>query len=155
MKIKTISEIKKIVYGLKEQRKKIVGVTGTFDLFHEGHLEILLQAKAQGDYLIVGLNSDKSVGLYKGNNRPIIKEKSRARILSALECVDSVVLFDELEISIPLVNLIKPDVYVEGSEYGENCIAAETLKKFGGRIYLVDKFKDISTSGLIKKIKSL
>ncbi len=155
MKIKTHSEIEERICDLKEQGKKIVGVTGTFDLFHEGHLEILIQAKTQGDYLVVGLNSDKSVELYKGNGRPIIKEKSRARILSALECVDYVVLFDTLEISIPLVNLIKPDVYVEGSEYGENCIAAEALKKCGGRLYLVDKFEDISTSGLIKKIKRL
>ena len=124
-------------------------------MFHVGHLEILEQAKKQGDYLIVGLNSDTSVKSYKGPTRPIVSEEDRARLLSALECVDYVVMFDESEIAVPLIRLVRPEVHVNGAEYGENCVESSVLREVGARLYLVDKYKDFSTSNLIKKIKEL
>ena len=155
MKLKTKREIGKISYDLRGQGSQIVTVNGAFDLFHVGHLEILEQAKKQGDYLIVGLNSDSSVKSYKGQNRPIVSEKNRVRLLSALECVDYVTIFDEPEIAVPLIRLVRPLVHVNGAEYGENCVESTVLREIGARLYLVDKYRDFSTSNLIKKIKEL
>lgn len=155
MKLKTSQELKEIVDELKQQRKKIVTVNGCFDLLHFGHLNVLKESKKLGDYLIVGLNSDISVKSYKGENRPIISENNRIEVLSALDLMDYIILFDEPEISIPLVNLIKPSIHVVGEEYGENCIESEIVKKNKGEIHVVKRIPGISTSELIEKIKKL
>ena len=97
-KIKTQPVIVKIVRNLKKQGKIIVTFSGSFDILHIGHVKSLEEAKKQGDVLIVFLNSDVSVRGYKGQKRPIIPQESRAEMLAALECVDYVVLFDELNV---------------------------------------------------------
>ena len=153
-KIKTREGITKLAKELKLQGKKIVTINGCFDLLHAGHVHMLEEAKQQGDILIVGLNSDKSVKSYKGLSRPIIPEQDRAKMLAALSCVDYVTLFDETD-CLAFVDSVRPIVHVNGPEYGENCIEAPLVKKHGGRIHIAKKVEGLSTSGIIKKIKEM
>ncbi len=150
-KIKNTNEIEEIAKSLKKDGKRVVTINGTFDILHVGHLEILEEAKKQGDILIVGLNSDESVKMNKGQNRPINKQEERARMLSALEIVDYIVIFNEKDPR-RLLSIIKPDVHVNGSEYGENCIEGETIKKYGGKIHIVKLKQGFSTTDIIKRI---
>jgi D-beta-D-heptose 7-phosphate kinase/D-beta-D-heptose 1-phosphate adenosyltransferase len=137
---------------LRAQGKCIVSLNGSFDLLHAGHLFILEEAKAQGDVLVVGLNSDASVKRYKAADRPIVPESERARMLLALRCVDYVHVFDE-DIPMPFLEAIDPHVHVNGSEYGPDCIEAPTIKALGGKLHIVDKVPGLSTSGLLDRIR--
>jgi rfaE bifunctional protein nucleotidyltransferase chain/domain len=139
---------------LRSQGKRVVTLNGSFDLLHAGHLYILEQAKAQGDVLIVGLNSDASVRKYKSADRPIVPQAERARMLLALRCVDYVHVFDE-DVPMPFLEEVRPNVHVNGSEYGADCIEAPTVKKHGGRLHVVEKIPGLSTSGLLEKIRGL
>ena len=150
-KIKTREELKEIVENLKKQGKKIVTCNGCFDILHAGHIKFLKEAKQQGDILIVGLNSDCSVKENKGAKRPINNENDRAAVLAALEMVDYVTIFNE-KTPIQLLERIKPNIHVNGEEYGENCIEAETVKKHGGKIHLVKLKKGFSTTDIINEI---
>jgi len=140
--------------SLKAQGKVVVTLNGSFDLLHAGHVFILESARAQGDVLIVGLNSDASVRKYKSSHRPIIHQEERARMLLALRCVDYVHIFDE-EVPMPFLAEVKPQVHVNGSEYGADCIEAPTVKAAGGRIHIIDKIPGLSTSALVAKIREL
>lgn len=151
-KIKTREELKGIVKRLKQQGKTIVTCNGCFDLLHAGHIKFLKEAKQQGDILIVGLNSDSSVKQNKGPKRPINNENDRAAVLSALEIVDYITIFNE-KTPIELLEIIKPDVHVNGEEYGENCIEAPTVKKYGGKIYIIKLKKGFSTTKIIEKLR--
>jgi rfaE bifunctional protein nucleotidyltransferase chain/domain len=151
-KIKTQEEIKKIAEELRKEGKRIVTTNGSFDILHIGHVKFLEEAKEQGDVLIVGLNSDESIKQYKSKDRPIIPEQYRIGMLAALECVDYVVLFNQPEIAVPLINIVRPDIHVNGEEYGVNCVEAEAIKNIGGRLYLIKNFEGFSTTNLIKKI---
>lgn len=153
-KIKTIQEIRKIAEELKNKGKKIVFCNGCFDILHPGHIKFLEQAKNQGDILIVGLNSDSSVKQNKGPKRPIYSEENRAIVIAALTMVDYVVIFPE-KTPVKLIEEIKPDIYVNGEEYGENCIEAPTIKKYGGKIHIVGDYKGFSTSDIIKEISNI
>jgi D-beta-D-heptose 7-phosphate kinase / D-beta-D-heptose 1-phosphate adenosyltransferase len=133
---------------LRAKGKRIVTVNGSFDILHNGHLYILDEARQQGDVLIVGLNSDASVRAYKGPHRPIVPEGHRADMLLALRMVDYVHVFEEAD-PIAFLKVIQPDVHVNGSEYGENCIESETVKRGGGRIHIVGRLPDLSTSRLV------
>jgi D-beta-D-heptose 7-phosphate kinase/D-beta-D-heptose 1-phosphate adenosyltransferase len=134
---------------LRARGKRIVTINGSFDLLHGGHLYILNQARQQGDVLIVGVNSDRSVRSYKGPNRPVVSERRRAEMLLALRMVDYVHIFDEPD-PIAFLTEIKPDVHVNGSEYGENCIERGAVLEGGGSIYIVDRIPDLSTSELLE-----
>lgn len=136
---------------LKSKGFKIATLNGSFDLLHAGHLEMIYQAKLQGDKLIVALNSDQSIKQYKSPSRPIIPLEYRMRLMAALEFVDYVTWFEETDPR-TLLAKIKPDVHVNGSEYGANCIEAETVKENGGRIHIVNLIPGLSTSEIIKKI---
>jgi rfaE bifunctional protein nucleotidyltransferase chain/domain len=138
---------------LRKNSKRIVTVNGSFDLLHSGHLHILNEARACGDVLIVGLNSDRSVRSYKGPGRPIVPEKERAEILLALRMVDYVHIFDEAD-PIAFLKEIRPDVHVNGAEYGEDCIEAGAVKQGGGRIHLVGRIPGLSTSGLVEALRA-
>lgn len=148
------TDIAQKVAALKSQKKTIATINGSFDLMHAGHLYILYEAKKQADILIVALNSDSSIQRYKSKDRPIIPLKYRLELMSALEFVDYVTWFDELDPR-EILSKIKPDVHVNGIEYGENCIEAETVKRSGGKIHLVDRIDGLSTSDILKKINSL
>ena len=137
---------------LRKEGKRIVTTNGSFDLLHAGHLQLLKEAKEQGDVLIVGLNSDASVKQYKSKDRPIIPQEYRAEMLAAIRYVDYVVIMDEPEIAVPLVTMVKPDVHVNGSEYGENCIEAGAVKKNGGRLHIVKLKEGLSTTEIVGKI---
>ncbi len=138
---------------LRAQSKRIVTVNGSFDLLHAGHLHILEEARKQGDVLIVGLNSDASVKRYKSADRPIIPEAERAAMLLALRCVDYVHVFDE-EVPMPFLTEVKPDIHVNGSEYGADCIEAPLIRQYGGSLYVVEKIPGLSSSGILERIRS-
>jgi rfaE bifunctional protein nucleotidyltransferase chain/domain len=137
---------------LRAKKLTIATVNGSFDLLHAGHLFILDEASKQADRLIVALNSDASIQAYKAKNRPIVPLKYRLEMIAALEFVDFVTWFEE-EDPRGLLEKIKPDVHVNGAEYGENCIEADTVKKNGGRLHLVSRIATLSTTELIEKIR--
>jgi D-beta-D-heptose 7-phosphate kinase / D-beta-D-heptose 1-phosphate adenosyltransferase len=139
---------------LRSRGKRLVTVNGSFDLLHSGHLHILTEARQQGDVLIVGLNSDASVRAYKGEGRPIVPEQQRAAMLLALRVVDYVHVFDETTPNAFLAE-VRPDVHVNGAEYGENCIESDTVRRGGGRIHLVSRIPEHSTSGLVERLRGL
>jgi D-beta-D-heptose 7-phosphate kinase / D-beta-D-heptose 1-phosphate adenosyltransferase len=132
---------------LRARGKRLVTVNGSFDVLHGGHLYILNEARRQGDVLIVGLNSDASVRGYKGPSRPIVPEQQRAEMLLALRMVDYVHIFDEAE-PIAFLDELHPDVHVNGAEYGENCVERDVVVRNGGRLHLVDRIPNLSTSAI-------
>lgn len=138
---------------LKKEGKTIATLNGSFDLLHAGHLEILYQASLQADLLIVALNSDASIKKYKSPERPIIALEYRLQMIAALDFVTYVTWFEETDPR-ELLAKIKPHVHVNGAEYGENCIEAETVKKHGGRMHIVPLVPGLSTSNILKKIGS-
>lgn len=152
-KIKTEEELIRIAEKLRNSGKKVVTTNGSFDIFHFGHTLLFDEAKKQGDVLIVGLNSDKSVKEYKGPDRPINPEKARAGVITALENVDYVFLFNDTTPN-RWLELIKPDVHCNSSEYGEDCVEKPTLEKIGAKLHLVgrDENDGLSTSEIIEKI---
>jgi rfaE bifunctional protein nucleotidyltransferase chain/domain len=127
-------------------------LNGSFDLLHAGHLFILHQARRQADKLLVALNSDASIRQYKSSDRPIIPLQYRLELIAALECVDYVTWFNEPDPR-ALLARIKPDVHVNGAEYGENCLEAATVRENGGRLHLVHRIPSLSTSAIIERIK--
>ncbi len=152
MKIKTRAEIEKISAELKKKGKKIVTTNGCFDLMHAGHVDSLEKAKALGDVLIIGLNSDDSVRKVKGPLRPIVDEKNRARMLAALEVVDYVVIFNESEPS-SLLGAIKPDIHVKGADRKmSEIIEKDAVEKNGGKVVLMPFELNISTTQIINRI---
>ena len=138
--------------ALRAKGKRIVTVNGSFDLLHNGHLHILNEARQCGDVLIVGLNSDSSVKSYKESGRPIVSQNHRAEMLLALRTVDYVHIFDEAD-PIAFLKELSPDVHVNGSEYGENCIESETVRSGGGKIHIVSRIPGLSTSLLVKALQ--
>lgn len=145
-------EIEERVQFIKSKNKKIATLNGSFDLLHSGHLHMIYQASRQADILIVALNSDSSIKKYKSPLRPIIPLEDRLRMMAALEFVTYVTSFEETDPR-ELLKKIKPDVHVNGAEYGESCIEAEIVKSNGGRLHIVELIPGLSTSKLIEKIK--
>jgi rfaE bifunctional protein nucleotidyltransferase chain/domain len=149
-KIKSREEIEKISEKLKKQGKKIVTTNGSFDIMHSGHIKSLLEAKKYGNVLIVGLNSDSSIKQYKSKDRPIINQNERALMLSSLECVDHVVIFNETDPR-ELLKAIKPNFHVK-SKSGYKGIEKDVVEQNNGKIVLIDDIPGISTTDLINKI---
>jgi len=130
-----------------------VFTNGCFDLLHPGHIQSLEQACALGDALIVGLNSDKSVRELKGPGRPVFPELERAEILAALECVDAVVIFDELTPR-SLIAALLPDVLVKGGDWPSNQIVGrEEVEAAGGRVVSIPVVPGYSTTAILEKIR--
>ncbi len=153
-KLRSFKEIKGIVGQLKKEDKKIVFTNGCFDILHLGHIRYLKEAKRLGDILIIGLNSDHSVSSLKGPGRPLVKEKDRAEILSALEMVDYIVIFNELTPK-NLIDKIIPDVLVKGGDWKEKeVVGRDTVEAHGGEVVIIPEVKGYSTSALINKIQS-
>jgi D-glycero-beta-D-manno-heptose 1-phosphate adenylyltransferase len=146
--------IEEKVNELKRHGKTIVTLNGSFDLMHAGHLEIIYEASKLADVLIVALNTDGSIKRYKSPDKPIIPLQYRLQMMAALECVDYVTWFDELDPR-AILSKIKPHIHVNGSEYGENCIEAEVVRQGGGKIHIVSLIPGLSTSEIIKKIAKL
>lgn len=142
------------VAEIRKAGKTIASLNGSFDLMHAGHLHIIFEASQVADVLIVALNTDRSIQQYKSPLRPIIALEYRVQMMAALEFVDYVTWFDETDPR-RLLSLIQPDVHVNGSEYGENCIEAETVKAHGGKIHIVQLIPGLSTSQILKKIRTI
>jgi rfaE bifunctional protein nucleotidyltransferase chain/domain len=139
----------------KTHNYKLVFTNGCFDLLHRGHIDSLVKSAEFGDKLIVGLNTDQSVKLLKGEKRPLVDQDSRARIMAALEMVDAVILFDE-ETPYDLIKAIQPDVLVKGNEYSIEEIAGhDIVLGRGGTVETIELTEGFSTSRLIEKIKNL
>ncbi len=144
---------KKLNKSLKS--KKIVMTNGCFDIIHSGHIEYLRKSKKYGDVLIVAINSDASVKLNKGKNRPIINLKDRIKILSELNCVDYVITFNS-KTPEKLYKLLKPNVITKGKDYFKKNIAGlDYVLKNGGSLKLIPLKKNQSTTRIINKIKKL
>ena len=146
--------VAKFVENLHRSGKTVVVTNGCFDILHVGHLRYLQKTKTFADYLIVLLNSDKSVRAIKGENRPINNENDRAEILCALSCVDYVVMFDETSPR-NLLDEIKPDVYTKGADYTmETLPEADIMRKNGTRVEFIEFVEGKSTTGIINKVNS-
>lgn len=138
--------------ALRRQPQIIVFTNGCFDLLHAGHVRYLEKARQQGDLLIVGLNSDRSLRKLKGPARPLISERQRAEVLAALACVSYVVIFSEPD-PYRLIELIRPDVLVKGADWAENeIVGSDLVRSYGGKIHRVDLVPRISTSEIIHRI---
>jgi len=137
----------------KKAGETVVFTNGCFDLVHRGHIDSLAKAADLGDRLIVGLNSDVSVKLLKGENRPLIDQQSRAILLASLLMVDAVVLFDE-ETPYELINSIRPNVLVKGTEYQiEEIAGSDIVLASGGKVERIELTEGFSTTDIIQKIK--
>jgi rfaE bifunctional protein nucleotidyltransferase chain/domain len=145
------SKLEETVENLKKAGKTVATLNGSFDLLHAGHLQMIYEASQQADVLILALNSDSSIKKYKSPLRPIVPLEYRLRMIAALDFVDYVTSFEETDPRV-LLSKIKPDVHVNGAEYGANCIEADVVKSHGGRVHIVELVPGLSTSTLIKKI---
>lgn len=148
----TLSELVKIRKDLRQGGQRVVFTNGCFDILHRGHIEYLKEAKQLGDVLIVAVNSDDSVRRLKGEARPIMAEEDRAVLLSALEAVDYVIIFNE-DTPVPLLRVLRPDILVKGGDYPENeVVGAEVVRQYGGGIVVARRTDGVSTSEIIEQI---
>jgi len=137
----------------KRNGKRVVFTNGCFDLLHPGHIQSLETARGLGDMLIVGLNSDESVRELKGPGRPVIPAGERAEILASLECVDAVLIFDELTPQ-RVVAALLPDILVKGGDWpGNQIVGREEVERAGGKVVLVEVVPGYSTSEILKRIR--
>lgn len=133
---------------------RLVFTNGVFDLLHPGHIDVLRAARAEGDVLLVGVNSDASVRRLKGPDRPVRREGDRAYVLAALECVDAVTLFED-DTPLALVRLVEPDVIVKGGDYAPHTVVgAELVRARGGRVVIVPLTAGQSTTSIIERLRA-
>ena len=153
-KIQSLEKIRETVKALRAAGRKVVFVNGCFDLLHVGHIRYLKSARALGDALILGLNSDASVTALKGKGRPLQPQEERAEILAALECVDYVLVFDAPTVD-EVLRELRPDIHAKGTDYTEdNVPERDTVRAYGGRVAIAGDPKDHSTRDLIRTILS-
>ena len=152
-KIKSLQEAKKEIDHLKAEGGKIVFTNGCFDILHPGHVRYLYHASELGDYLIVAVNSDRSVRALKGNKRPVMPQNERAELLAAIEFIDTVVIFDE-DTPEEVIRYLLPDILVKGEDWKEeDIIGADVVKGAGGEVGRIPFISGFSSSKIIKKIK--
>jgi len=138
----------------KRNGRRVVFTNGCFDLLHPGHIKILEAARSLGDVLVVGINSDDSVRTLKGAGRPVIPEQERAEILAGFECVDGVVVFDELTPQKTVAALL-PDILVKGEDWpGNQIVGREEVEAAGGKVVLIDVVEGHSTTEILRKIRA-
>lgn len=139
----------------KKQSQKIVFSNGCFDIVHLGHIDYLEKAKALGDKLIIGINTDQSVQRLKGETRPVVGELARARMLAAMQFVDAVTFFEE-DTPLQLISRIMPHILVKGDDYKiDNIIGADIVITNGGKVETIALVPGYSTTKIIQKIKSI
>jgi len=152
MKIVTDKQLQEHIQQLKAKGAAVVFTNGCFDILHAGHVRYLAAARALGDCLIIGLNSDASVRSLKGTLRPVNHEQDRAEVLAALEAVDYVVIFADRTAE-RLIAELQPDIYVKGGDYcTEELPEAKTVAAYGGKTVLIPEVPGRSTSTIIRKI---
>lgn len=153
-KLKTLEQLQAVTKRLKREGKRVVWTNGCFDILHVGHILYLQEARKQGDVMVVGLNSDASVRENKGPERPVVCEGDRAQVLSALECVDYIIIFDE-KTPMPLLEKLQPDVYAKGGDYTVDTIVQaerQLVESYGGSIAIIPGRQGQSTTCIINKI---
>ena len=151
-KLRTAEQAEIEARARRASGQRVVFTNGCFDLLHAGHVDLLDKAAAQGDFLVVGLNSDASVKRLKGESRPVNNEEDRARVLGGLGCVGAVVVFDQAT-PIELIRRLKPDVLVKGADYTKDkVVGASDVESWGGRVVLIDLVEGKSTTGMIKRM---
>jgi rfaE bifunctional protein nucleotidyltransferase chain/domain len=148
------NEATAFVERLRSEGRTVVFTNGVFDLLHPGHIRYLKDARALGDALIIGLNSDASVRRNKGPQRPINPESERAELLEALECVDAVVLFDE-DTPADIIQVVGPDVLVKGADWpADQIVGRDTVEARGGRVVRIPVAPGHSTTALLERIRT-
>lgn len=153
-KIFAVSHLLQVLDPVRSLGKTIATVNGSFDLLHAGHLHILYEASKTADILVVALNTDDSIKRYKSRTRPIIPLQERMEMVAALSMVDYVTWFQEDDPR-DLLRLLRPDVHVNGIEYGHNCIEADIVRKMGGKLHLVDRIPGLATSDILATIRTV
>ncbi|MDP9170426.1 MAG: adenylyltransferase/cytidyltransferase family protein [Acidobacteriota bacterium] len=156
-KLRTLEELTDLRASWAASGKKVVWTNGCFDILHAGHVRSLRDARALGDILVVGLNSDASVRAIKGDNRPVMGELDRAEVVAALEPVDYVTIFNERD---PVAQLaaLRPDIHCKGAEYADGSRPVperETVLGYGGEIRFLPFHPGRSTTGLIEQIRAV
>ena len=147
-------EIPTVFTNSFRENHELVFTNGCFDILHRGHIHLLTSAKELGDKLVIGLNTDESVKILKGENRPVKDEITRAEILASLAVVDFVILFNE-ETPSELIQQVKPDVLVKGGDYKvEEIVGYDVVSSYGGKICTIPFLDGFSSSSLIEKIEN-
>lgn len=148
-------ECRDLIISRKQQGQKAVFTNGCFDLLHVGHVSYLELAAAEGDLLVIGLNSDDSVRRLKSAKRPIIPQVQRAEVLGSLSCVDAVVIFDQ-DTPLELITHLQPDVLVKGGDWSiDKIVGREIVQAAGGKVLNIPYIDGISTSQIIERILEL
>jgi rfaE bifunctional protein nucleotidyltransferase chain/domain len=151
-KLTQLDKLTGLIRNRQEAGDTVVFVNGCFDLLHVGHVRYLQSARAMGDLLVLGLNSDQSVRALKGPGRPVMPQSERAEILAALTCVDFIVIFDDSTVDRLLLQL-KPDIHAKGTDYTEETVPErETVLSYGGKVAIAGDPKDHSTKELLARI---
>lgn len=152
-KIKTIEDAQREIELLKNEGKRIVFTNGCFDILHIGHARYLYEARGLGDFLIVAVNSDRSVKALKGPSRPVVPENERAEMIAALGCVDMAIIFDE-ETPYEVIKKIVPHVLVKGGDWKEDdIVGSDIVKRAGGEVKSILFIEGSSTTNIISRIK--
>ena len=147
MKIRTLEELPDLLRG-----KRVVLANGCFDILHVGHVRYLQGARSFGDALVVAINSDRSVKALKGPSRPILDENERTALVSALRCVDYVVVFDEPDVT-RVLDVLRPAVHAKGTDYTEETVPErDRVLAYGGEVRIAGDPKDHSTRDIIRSI---
>lgn len=151
-KIMSMENAKIQIKKWQNNDEKVVFTNGCFDVLHAGHIKYLFKAKSLGDHLVIGLNTDSSVRILKGKNRPLQDEQDRALILAALEAVDLVILFDK-DTPLEIITFLKPGILVKGSDYTiDNIVGAKEIVQWGGKVETIEFVNGKSTSLIIEKM---
>jgi rfaE bifunctional protein nucleotidyltransferase chain/domain len=148
-KIKNLAELRLLLAEAKAQKRRVVFGNGCFDLIHVGHIRYLEGARALGDLLVVGINSDASVRALKGQGRPLQPQNERAEMIASLECVDYLIIFDSSTVA-ELLLALRPDTHAKGTDYtSESVPERDTVRSYGGHVAIVGDPKDHSSRDLI------
>jgi rfaE bifunctional protein nucleotidyltransferase chain/domain len=154
-KLKTLAELTAIAEQARQDDKIVVFTNGCFDLLHRGHVHILRQAKAGGDILMVGINSDRSVQSIKGPKRPILPQSDRIELIAALEMVNYVIVYDEPD-PYKLIAAIKPNLLAKGGDWSaDKIVGADIVEREGGRVAVIPYLPGYSTTEIIERIRNL
>src|SRR6188508_3618956 len=152
--ILTAAGLERFVQEVRAEGKRIVFTNGVFDILHPGHVRYLQAARAHGDLLIVGLNSDASVRRNKGPARPINPEEERAEVLAALACVDAVSIFDD-DTPADIIRRVQPDILVKGADWpADQIVGRDTVESRGGRVVLEPVEQGYSTTSIVERVKA-
>lgn len=151
----TTADVPGRVAEWRARGQRVVFTNGVFDLLHPGHVRYLQAARAEGDALIVAVNSDRSVRAIKGPSRPLVPEQERAEVIGALACVDAVVVFDE-DTPADIIRLVQPDVLVKGADWAaDQIVGRDTVEARGGRVVRIPVQQGWSTTGIVQRMQQL